>query len=103
MHQVNVIMYLDFFSNEFRPGPLPSNESVGGCYMVPFDLPFGRRRFSSSVGTESFTSPEVSTNRFLVAFIPDIVTRTIIGFDCIDAQSQTLRNVLICAGFFATI
>lgn len=62
--------------------------------MLPLGLPFCRRQSSSSFGTVSLTPPGVSTSQLWDALILDIVTVTINGFDCIDAQGKRGKVVL---------
>lgn len=81
----------------FRSPQLPKG-SVGRCYTQSLGLSFFRWRFSLSVQTVSLTPLEVSTNQVLGALIPDIVTETRNGFDCMEPQNQNAKVFLDMCG-----
>lgn len=90
------MLYSDNFNLRrhcFPPG------SVGGCYIIPMRLSFGRKRFVSSASMVSSLPPGASSNHAFHCHITDIVHGAVERFERFDGMGKrsktTLQNVWV--------
>lgn len=92
------MLYCDDFCTR---APLFPGGSVGGCYMLPLDLPTDGKSFVSSIRKISPTPPDVFTNQVFHALIPDIIPGIVDGHDYCDIDGGNVRVFFGVCGIFA--